>query len=684
MTFRAVLIGLLVALFIAGVAFINDQIIQLENIVAGHQLPIVVVGMLIIGVVIANPGLYLIRRSLALKPTEVAVVVMLALVGCSVASRGLLENFPTSISLAAYWYNITPGWQKYEMLSYAPPMLLPGGNEYNPQVLGGMIAGMGHGGHITGLSEIPWGLWAPALVTWLPIICLLTVSVICIALIVHRQWSSRERMRYPIAEFVTLMIDRPENSRIPGIFRLRIFWLGLVIVLFIRVLNGINLWFPERLIDIPLRLDFSAPFLEKTGTLVASVPWIGQVFKPDIFPLAVGFSFFLASEVSLSLGLTQLLIIPLTVFLLTHGVEISSDYMIGGVTGWQRFGSYLAFIFIMIYVGRRYYWLTIKSALTFTRDEEVDSYAPWAFRILVLALVGLVGILISVGLDWPFAVMTVGLILLLFVGVARINAETGLFFIQPRWQPLGVLLALFGAKAMGPEAMVTVGLLSVVLSLDPSQSLMPYLSNGLKITESVGIKPSRTPFAIFGVYIAALAVGLVVVIWANYHFGTPRSGTAAWSFDTVPKFPWMYPAREVTTMSLTGQLQASKSMTPLQRLAAISPNPRFLYSAGAGMAAVLLFGILRLRFRWWPLHPVMFLVWDTHAMGYLYFSFLLGWFVKTAVTKLGGYKTYQKVKPLMVGVIAGDILGAIVLAMVGVVYYATTGLFPKYTIFLPK
>jgi hypothetical protein len=55
------------------------------------------------------------------------------------------------------------------------------------------------------------------------------------------------------------------------------------------------------------------------------------------------------------------------------------------------------------------------------------------------------------------------------------------------------------------------------------------------------------------------------------------------------------------------------------------------------------------------------------------FSLLLGWAVKTAVGRYGGESLYQKGKPLMTGVIAGEMLAGTVPILVGAVYYLTTG-----------
>ena len=93
---------------------------------------------------------------------------------------------------------------------------------------------------------------------------------------------------------------------------------------------------------------------------------------------------------------------------------------------------------------------------------------------------------------------------------------------------------------------------------------------------------------------------------------------------------------------------------------------------------------LKLRYTWWPVHSVLFLFWGTWGLSNFIWSFLLGWMLKTAITRLGGHKTYQSAKPLMVGIIAGDVIGALVFMAVGAIYYFVTGIIPESHPFFPK
>jgi hypothetical protein len=58
------------------------------------------------------------------------------------------------------------------------------------------------------------------------------------------------------------------------------------------------------------------------------------------------------------------------------------------------------------------------------------------------------------------------------------------------------------------------------------------------------------------------------------------------------------------------------------------------------------------------------------------YSFLIGWLLKKLVLRFGGLPAYQRATYLMIGVIAGDLLSALLFMAVGAIYYAVTGARP--------
>ncbi len=504
MTLRALIVGLIGAVAIATLGYLNDQALMLASLIAGHQLPIAVIGTLIVGMVTVNPLLGRLRRSWSFRPDELGVVTMLLLVSCSIPSRGLLANMIPALSMPVHYNRLDPGWRKNNLLGYVPPsMMLPipvsaagegtalTGRPVDPNAVNWLVTGAGQKGRWLPLDRVPWGSWTAPLIFWSPMLVLMTVAVLSLGLVVHRQWSSHERLRYPIADFTTELLSRPSGSLLGPIFRNRLFWIGLGVVVAIHFLNGLNKWYNEKFFTDTL-LSFSLNAIRTKWPKIDDFPWRSGVLSLRLYPVVIGFSFFLASEVSLSLGLSQWVVLMVWLVLMNYGVDMSTHYVGGGIGGWQRFGSYLALGLMMLYTGRRYYGVVLKAAITFRHRDAVERSAAWACRLLLGSLAAMVGLAVSQGLPWPLAILTFLMILLMFVCVSRVNAETGLFFLQPRWQPLGVLVGFFGGAALGPEAMVIIGLLGMVLCLDASQALMPYFVNSLRVCENLGVRPSRT------------------------------------------------------------------------------------------------------------------------------------------------------------------------------------------------
>ena len=302
MTLRAAIIGLLLAVLIGAFGYVNDHVLLLESVTAGTLLPISVYALLLVAVVLVNPLLSLLRGSWRFRPAELAWIVLAMLVSCSICGRGLMETFTQSISLPSYHNERSPGWQKRGLLDLTPPRLLVGSGGYDEHVIGDYYRGRGKPGKPIGLDQVPWRRWRTPLATWLPLVLLSAVASICLALIVHRQWVKREHLRYPIAEVATTLIQPGPRGGIGHVFRSRAFWIGFAVVFGIRLLGGIQMWFPDS-IFVSLRIDLTSartllPFLR-------NVPWGWGLLWIMLYPTVIAFSFMLASDITLSMGLSQ-------------------------------------------------------------------------------------------------------------------------------------------------------------------------------------------------------------------------------------------------------------------------------------------------------------------------------------------------------------------------------------------
>lgn len=693
MTLRALILGTLFVLFISGFGYINDNVLNLESFSNGHLLPIVVIGLLLVTVLVFNPLLKGVNKRLMLKPTELALIVVMASAASGIPGRAFMEHFVQVIVMPHHWYSITPGWQTRNLLDYYPENSLVVNDDQDN------IVSRFHIGTDVPLSQkltaaewvkrevnlVPWKQWLPPLKTWLPFIFLTSVAMASMALMVHKQWSEHEHLQYPIAEFMSSLMTQDEKGFFNQTLRNRLFWVGFIIVFLIRLNNGLCRWFPEEM--IPIKLHHSLGAFYRVIPQMWRNPWGWGLMRIEIFPLVTAFGFLLAAETSFTLGVSQILWAIFCCTVVGYGFDMSTDYDIGGWQGWNRTGAYVAFTIMILYTGRFYYLNLIRHALFLGKrkgTEDVDKPGPGAVnatRVFLVSTVALVLLSMKLGLPWPIAILTIALMLISFFILARVSAETGLFFIQPGWQPFGAIVALFGSYAIGPSAILISALICSVLCIDQSQSLMAYLTNGLKVAEKNKVSTIGMTCSTTLTYLVGIAVAVFVIIIVCYDFGTPRTH---WSYYRLPTIPIRATDPHVLQLQATDILQQSEALTSWERICNIKPDSAFLWAFGMGFVGVIIFSLLRLRCRWWPLHPCMFLIWATFPLTALSHAFLGGWIIKKLTLKFGGNQMVQQLKPLCIGVISAEIAGALLFMIVGAIYYFITDEIPKTYRYFPR
>jgi len=364
-----------------------------------------------------------------------------------------------------------------------------------------------------------------------------------------------------------------------------------------------------------------------------------------------------------------------------------------GTTGWQGgwpfgiqregmviTGAYFASLLVLLYTGRQYYAAVFKRAFGLRTRDAVEPAAVWGARVFMISLLLFVVYSARVAqLDWPIALLLgLGLVAIYLV-MGRLIAETGLFFIVVTGTPATVLWAFIGAKALGPQILLIIFMFCIVLFYDSREALMPYVVNALKLADDCKVKVGRTAAGMVLAVLVGLGVGIPVTLYFQYDHGVDL---AAWDVNQ-PKVPFNEVIGAMQRLDAQGQLATAGAATGLRRFADIAPHKAGLAAFGLAVAAVLVFSALRLRFANWPLHPVMFLVWSTYAGKCFAQSFIVGWLVKAAVMKYGGANIYQRLKPVMFGLVAGEMLGGLVPMVVSLIYYLVTGDQPKTFMVMP-
>ena len=673
MTWRAVLAGIMAGAFVCAFCYFNDEVMN-QTMFVGSIMPISVYGGLILFVLLVNPLL----RRWAFSARELTVALALTLVMCGIPGTGLMRAFTVTLMMPWHWERSNPGWRAEGIVETAPPQMLASpGNQY--YALNGFVRGFGNGRGIPSLSEVPWRSWARTLAFWMPLVLLLWTGLIGLALVVHRQWSEHEHLRYPLAAFSNALLPEP-GQRWATVFGDRLFWLAAGLVFLIHFNNYLAVWFPAYLPTVPTKIDMTS-LLSLSPIYAAGGGW--PLLWPSLYFSVLAFAYFLASDVSLAMGIGPYLNPFLVGALTSYGLSLQwGGVNTPNVQNFMNFGAYFGLLLAILYTGRHYYSQVLRRAILIPTPGAHAPEAVWGARVFLICAGLFIVSLISVGLDWPLAVLYTGLLYMLFLVVGRLLAETGAFLVQAYWFPCVALWGIFGARALGVKSVLIMLLLSSVMIIDPREAMMPFLVNAFKLLDLRREKLGRTAMWCVVALVVGLAVAVPATLAVQYDRGANRDDV--WSMVVASQRPFDKAIEVRQRLTAQGGLEAAEATTGWRRFTEISPKVPCLIGFGGGLTMVLLFAALRLRWPKWPLHPVLFLVWNTWAGRDMAASFLAGWLVKLLVTRYGGAWWYQRLKPLMFGLIAGELLGGLVPMGVGLVYWLKTGLPPKTFNILPN
>ena len=86
------------------------------------------------------------------------------------------------------------------------------------------------------------------------------------------------------------------------------------------------------------------------------------------------------------------------------------------------------------------------------------------------------------------------------------------------------------------------------------------------------------------------------------------------------------------------------------------PDVNGIVTIIVGTVFAIFLGAMRLRFWWWPFHPIGYIAANCWGMQWYYMPFFLGWAFKSLVIRYGGLRLYRATVPFAIGLIVGDLV----------------------------
>jgi hypothetical protein len=638
-TWRAVLIGLIL------IPINSYWIVQMEAVYySAHSTTFsllfnAIFTLLIL--ILLNIPLRKLYSNLALKEGELLTIYIMLCQASALAGHSMMQILPPNMAAPLGLATPENEWQEL-FWRYIPKWLAVS----DERALEGYIKGFKKESTLYTVRHIK--AWLTPVVVWSVFICVFMFVMICLNIIIRKQWTDRERLTYPIAQLPFEMTDRAFFS-----FRNKLMWISFMVVGGINLVNGLHFLFP------------TVPYLRvrpyDLGVFFTNKPWNAMGYMPLTFrPFLIGLIFLIPLDISFSCWF----------FFFFWKAQL----ILGSIMGWrqrpefpeQSAGAYISLFFIALWIGRHHLvkaklpllffmmelfllrkekvWGVFKSLFNFSKDENNSSTEPLRYRTVMLGLIfGFVFILFfcwKAGMSIWAATIFFVLYLMTAIGVTRIRAEVGspvhdLHFAGPEI----LIVDAVGTRRIGPSSLSIIPFFWFLTRAHYSD-VMPHQLEGFKLAD----RAKMNNRGVLKASLIATIVGTLVAFWIILASGYRNSGVV---------------------MSWAG-------WEPFTRLQMWLSHPTSPDIAGMGFFAYgLLFGIflmvMRIRFLWWPLHPAGYAVSSTYGMRDYWSMFLLVWLIKRILLKYGGLKLHRQATPIFFGMILGEFAVGGFWALLGII-----------------
>ena len=563
-----------------------------------------------------NPLLRLVSPKLALSGREQILLYVMLTIGSPLASIGLV-HFIFGVVMAPH-YLATPenGWNLF-LNAYPKWFGIPNATQALHFWEGSA-------------DGVPWGFWTRPLIMWGMFVLALNAGMLCLVMLVQRQWIRNERLTFPLVFLPLELTAVEQHHAYSKIWRNSVFWAGFAVAIIPHLFCGLHTYFPA-VPELPFkgRLNF---------TQGATYPWRTMGAMPvNFYPCVIGFAALIPLDVSLSVWFFFVLERFLNLFGTVSGLTAATS---GGATSFpfspeQSVGAWLVLVLGSFWVARKHF----RAVLLGSRPDYPVS--PEDVRLHRGALLGFVAcVLFLVCWAWLAGLSPViGLVFFLLfyalcLGLARIRGEAGVGCVSGPMMPQDLMMLSTGAQAYTLQDLTVLSVFRwFTVEFRGAPTLMAYHLEAMKMGDSVKASLKSIATAIGLATVFTVGVASFVTLKVIYQHG----GIAlnAWRFSQVPTEGYN---------RLVHWIQVPESVDWL-RLQAVA-------FGGLVMSALI---VMRMKLLWWPLHPVGYAVGFTkRTIPWIWFPFLLGWVLKGLTLKVGGHRWHQKLPAFCLGLILGD------------------------------
>jgi hypothetical protein len=471
--------------------------------------------------------------------------------------------------------------------------------------------------------------WLIPFLCWSGFIFVLLVVALALNVLVQKKWTEVDRLSYPVIQ-LPLRLSAPTKSFLKN----KLVWAGAATSGIILNINYLHRIFPV----VPyVRLSY------ELGRFFTENPWNAIGWTPfNVIFNYIGLGFFVPLDILFSCWF----------FLIMFKAQI----VFGRIAGFRSFpnfpysyeqssGGYLALGAIAIWITRKHFKGVIR--MIFGRYSNADRSEANSYRVAIITIIAGIVILVMfcsyLGMSLWVAAAFFGMYYLILLAVARMRAEIGTPLHDLHFAgPSTILINVFGSRRLTHSTLVGMSQLWFIDRAYRSNP-MPHQLETFKISERIG---ANTRGFILALVVASFFAG-PMAIWAmlnhSYQVGIQNAAPVNMYFGYEP---WARFQSWVNNLSTT--------------------NVPSVIFTGFGFISTIFLMFGRMRFIWWPFHPVGYAISGSWQMTWGWGSFFITWLVKLIILKFSGIQGFRKATGYFLGLLIGDIFVGGTWTMIGI------------------
>ena len=222
---------------------------------------------------LANIGIKRLFRKTLFKSGELSIIYVMLSIASGIGGHSMMQILPPMLG-HPFWFATEENDWKNLFWRYLPEWLTVNDKR--------ALAGYYEGDTLYKIEYFT--AWLIPVLSWFSIIFIILLIMLCLNVIIRRQWVENEKLSYPIIQLPTEMT----NSRF---YFNRWMWIGFILVASVDILNGLHFLIP----NIP------QVFSKRYYLNLSSEPFLAMGNLPfALYPFVIGLGFLIPLDLSFS------------------------------------------------------------------------------------------------------------------------------------------------------------------------------------------------------------------------------------------------------------------------------------------------------------------------------------------------------------------------------------------------